>query len=414
MTSTLSWLDFSSSERRKMLEVIQLFQDHETRDELGLGTIRDGFSEMLFPGTTTLQTRARYFLIVPWLYQTYEEQRLSGQNLTDRLLHDEIRLIGALQNAGENDGVIGQRARQNLHRFPSSIYWIGLGRWGIRQYNGTPYSYYSSLTSHYRHLQSQNYRAVEEREIGIQVHPNWDPSLPKRPDDFPATASFKLRPVDAEYLRDRLQHACTGSLLAYLVGQDDPGLDVPFVWLHPRVGQLPSVLQNRLLHARNFSESMAGTSLLYNLMLAQKRQSAELVEDYTERILQWREILHLREPNLHKWHQDRFGFWNCVQEGGRISASTVHFVNRWLDLLFSSPNIPQIINHPEMRTLIEARETRLKGGRSRFRSARHLELWNGDAGTGQLDFRWRVAQRLIRDILDGLKNQGDGENAGSA
>lgn len=412
MTSTLSWLDFSSAERRKMLEVLQQLQESETRDELGLGSIRDNFAEMLFPGTTTLQTRARYFLIVPWLYQIYEEQRLSGQNLTDRLLKDEIRLIGALQNAGETDGVIGQRAKQALHRFPSSIYWIGLGRWGIRQYNGTAYRYYSGLPNHYRQLQS--HRAADEREIGMQVHPNWDPALPKRPNDFPATASFKLRPVDAEYLRDRLQHACTGSLLAYLVGQNDPGLNMPFAWLHPQVGQLPSKLQNKLLHAQNFSEAMAGTSLLYNLMLAQKRQSTELIEDYTERIAQWHKMLHLREPALHKWHQDRFGFWNCVQEGGPISATTVHFVNKWLDLLLSTPNIPQIIHHPEMRSLIEARETRLKGGRSRFRSPRHLELWNGDAGTGQLDFRWRVAQRLIRDILDGLKTAGEDENAGTA
>lgn len=412
MSSTLSWLDFSSAERRKMLEVIQLFQDHETRDELGLGTIRDSFAEMLFPGTTTLQTRARYFLFVPWLYQMYEEQRLSGQNLPDRLLNDEIRLIGALQSAGENDGVIGQRAKQNLHRFPSSIYWIGLGSWGIRKYNGTPYAYYSSLANHYRQLQI--HRAAEEREIGFQIHLNWDSNLPKRPDDFPAKASFKLRPVDAEYLRERLQYTCTGSMLAYLVGQDDPVLDEPFVWLRPEMAQLPPALQNKLVHARNFSEIIAGTTLLYNLMLAQKRQATELVESYSQRIAQWREMLRLRELDLREWNSKRLPFWDCVQEGGRIPALTARFVNSWLDMLFSSPTIPQVVNNTDMCNLIESRETRLKGGRSRFRSARHLELWTGDAGSGQLDFRWRVAQRLIRDIQDGLRYEGAGENAGAA
>lgn len=40
-----------------------------TLDELGIGSIRDTFSDELFPGTSTIQTRARYFLFVPWIMQ---------------------------------------------------------------------------------------------------------------------------------------------------------------------------------------------------------------------------------------------------------------------------------------------------------------------------------------------------------
>jgi Family of unknown function (DUF6361) len=35
---------------------------------LGLGTIRDAFADMLFPGTSAPRIRPRYFLIVPWIY----------------------------------------------------------------------------------------------------------------------------------------------------------------------------------------------------------------------------------------------------------------------------------------------------------------------------------------------------------
>ena len=35
-------------------------------DELGIGLIRDGFSDLFFPGTSTIQTRAKYFFIVPY------------------------------------------------------------------------------------------------------------------------------------------------------------------------------------------------------------------------------------------------------------------------------------------------------------------------------------------------------------
>jgi hypothetical protein len=66
MPSTLAWLDHSEVQRRRMMEVIGLFREKGTVDDLGLGSIRDTFSELLFPGTSTLHTRAKYLLFVPW------------------------------------------------------------------------------------------------------------------------------------------------------------------------------------------------------------------------------------------------------------------------------------------------------------------------------------------------------------
>lgn len=34
---------------------------------LGFAPIRDAFADYFFPGTSTIQTRARYFLFVPWI-----------------------------------------------------------------------------------------------------------------------------------------------------------------------------------------------------------------------------------------------------------------------------------------------------------------------------------------------------------
>ena len=60
--SAFVWLDYSERERRKMLDVVDLFREHDTRDELGIGSVRDAFADLLFPGTSTIMTRARYFL----------------------------------------------------------------------------------------------------------------------------------------------------------------------------------------------------------------------------------------------------------------------------------------------------------------------------------------------------------------
>src|SRR3954451_8338622 len=74
MPSTFAWLDFDESARQRMREIVGLLQEEGTVDELGLGRIRDAFSERLFPGTSVLWRRARYLLFVPWTYQLLERE----------------------------------------------------------------------------------------------------------------------------------------------------------------------------------------------------------------------------------------------------------------------------------------------------------------------------------------------------
>ena len=72
-TSTLTWLDSSERERRTALELLSALNEPGTLDELGIGSIRDTFADKLFPGTTTIQTRARYFLFVTWILRIVED-----------------------------------------------------------------------------------------------------------------------------------------------------------------------------------------------------------------------------------------------------------------------------------------------------------------------------------------------------
>ena len=65
MSSVLAWIDHDSKARERTLRILSLFQEKESRDELGLGSVRDSFADQLFPGTSTIQTRLRYMLFVP-------------------------------------------------------------------------------------------------------------------------------------------------------------------------------------------------------------------------------------------------------------------------------------------------------------------------------------------------------------
>lgn len=142
MPSTFSWLDYSEAERRKMLDVIDLFGEKTTRDELGLGGVRDAFADLLFPGSTTIQTRAKYFLFLPWMYLDLERKKVPSAKVRGRARDFEIWLAKKL---GDADGVIGKVAKESLKRLPSSVYWQGLLAWGIRWYPNSQSEYHRSL-----------------------------------------------------------------------------------------------------------------------------------------------------------------------------------------------------------------------------------------------------------------------------
>lgn len=397
--SELAWLDFTDDDRRQMIEVVQLFRVRETRDELGIGSVRDAFADLFFPGTSTIQTRARYFLFVPWLYRNYEKKQVPSSKIPSRLRRHELKLIDSLRSAGQTEGLIGRISGESLQRFPSSIYWNGLHSWGIRRFEGSQSQYHRWL-DHYYQSRGSGTRTDDGDPIGESAEANWDPHLPDPPADFPQAASFDLRLEEAEYLRERLLASVTETLLSYLVDQTQPVEQVSFVWLHPEVSDFPERYQEQLGHARNFSELMHGAAFLYNLMLAELAEMHERVEEYSNALVNWSERLGQRWRKLESW--DRAAFWSLVAETGNVPWTTQRFVDRWWDLVLNLGPESEISSNETARALIQNREIGLKRSRSRFRSQRHLELWGGEAGTGQLDYRWSNARIVVNDIVAGL------------
>ena len=105
--AVLAWLDYSEADQRRAREIVALFSQRESRDELGLGRIRDALSDTLFPGTSVLLTRARYLLFVPWLFREGARRGSRGPQLASWVDGQERRLIGALREGGDLGGLIG-------------------------------------------------------------------------------------------------------------------------------------------------------------------------------------------------------------------------------------------------------------------------------------------------------------------
>jgi len=398
MPSSFTWLDYSEQDRRKMLDVISLFREQTTRDELGIAAIRDIFANLFFPGVSTIQTRARYFLFIPWIYQDLISRKTTSQQVGGKLRQQEVDLINILAGRADNDGTIGKVSKAALKRLPSSVYWYGLGSWGIYRYGGSQQEYHQAFDR-----LNRSSRRTQHNDDGdtLGLHSTeWDPHLPQAPVDFPASASFRLTVEEAEYLADRIAQRQPRSLLAHLVRQSEPSTS-RFPWQHPALDSLSPDLQEQLLHAQNFSELIHGAALLYNLMLAEAKSNQTLAESYRTALQQWATQLSARAEILQGW--DRQAFWQLVnQQAGSVSLRTQFFVNQWFDLALEADSAFSMAENAAARALIHVREAALKGKQARLDNPRALELWLGDSGVGQLNFRWPTVSKIMNDILTGL------------
>ena len=388
--------------------MIDGFREKGTLDELGLGTVRDALADRFFPGTSTIMTRARYFLIVPWLFRELEAKSTPASRMPRRSRKMELNLIEAIRQSEDRKGNIGQRAGQNLKRLPSDVYWAGLGTWGIRSFQGSRRDYFDLADRRRVRTHQHAIRGEARDDEHDDRHSGpWHGGLPDAAPDFPSVCSLALRRVEAEYLRDRIitGRRTRASLLAELTQRQRPHGDAPFVWFHPDFDNLPERHRIELMHARCFSELMHGAALLYNVMLAERCGDAfsEYALDHRSQFQEWTESLAADAPALRAW--DRLEFWNLIREmNPRVSPRTRDFCEQWI-LLALGADAGRLADSRGARRLIETRETQLKGALARLTNATARQRWNGASATAQLDFRWGITRTLLDDIAEGLKRK---------
>lgn len=406
MVSTFTWLDHSDTERQRVLDAIDRFKETDTRDELGLGSIRDGFADLFFPGTSVIQTRARYFLFVPWMYLHLEARKTSSAEIETKARRAETKLIQVLKASDHSDGTIGARAGETLKRLPSNVYWLGLHSWKIRLFDGSQDDYHRSLDRF-----SALHAAARQDDDGewLDGRPgrNWHSGLPEPPPEFPEEATFELTREEADYLVERIQLAAPGSLLSFLARRGRPA-DVDFAWEHPQFGEFPAAVREALSHAQLLAETMQGAAWLYNVLLAEERAKStgrkEPIEAFRAALEEWAREIAGRRRAIDGW--DRGAFWQLIRQQATVSRATEAFVEGWCRLA-PWERRDGGADDKAARELVRHREHQLKGPRARLGNPRALEIWGGQSGTGRLEYRFRAASRLMADIYTALGRRGD-------
>ena len=198
------------------------------------------------------------------------------------------------------------------------------------------------------------------------------------PQVVPIRQRFLLRIVLWVYTRarihliDRLVNVQPDSLLTHLARAGRHAA-CNFVWEHPDYTSFPESTRRLIRHAEVFSAVMHGAALLYNLMLAERRENEEWIERYRDELSEWREM-ELDRTAVSLWSLD--DFWRCIEhEGHRIRDRARRFVHRWCEL--ADEHGGDIAELPAARDLVQEREKTLKRSQSRFVNRTVIDKWGG-------------------------------------
>ncbi len=228
----LGWVDFSKEDRAKVLDVMNLLKKEEAVDEIGIGRVRDAFANIFFPGTSTVQTSAKYFLIVPYVLKEATQGSYGNDvaKIIDRINREEKKCgILLKENCPDADGIIGRRVLPEgwVIRKPSGIYWSGIRTYGICTRD-------LSITELVRLSVAMRQEQADKVALGNRGDEKTGLSaddadaalgastqLFSVPDDYYGDwregLNINLTPSEAQFLKEKIEKSVPDSLLAHLL-----------------------------------------------------------------------------------------------------------------------------------------------------------------------------------------------------
>lgn len=401
MTSELGWIAGTLRERDEAAEFINADHQAEPRDELGIAPLRDVLAQAFFPGVTTQQTRAKYFLFTPLMFVRAEQMR-SSRSPEARVLEMERELLNRLLAAGESDGVIGSRYSRVPGRPATSIYWTGLHQWRIRKADIALPRYYNWV----RGGRELRRASLSEEEQAIHDETIWDAGLSSHKTVL-EDLTMALTKQQAQYLRDRVLSIKN---VAMSNGEDKRPLIKDLMqdaltgtplggefWSHPSVSRNRADLAEIARDAGMVSAAMEGAMVVYNYCCARLRRDSR--EYWEGQCAKWGSD-HPRAV-WSEWDLSAaFRRFKALPHGEVAARATERFLRDWHRYLSDRSEVA-VGASKHSRELIKFREARVKPGRTRLSGGPGLEDWEGTGvGNGQIRFRWSQAERILNDILD--------------
>ena len=392
----LGWIDFSKEDRQKALDVINLLSEQGAVDELGIGIVRDAFANYFFPGTSTIQTRAKYFLIVPYILRDAVDGRYGKDvNRILRAIDTEEKECGIklLESNPKAEGVIGTRVLPKgwVARKPSDIYWNGIRTYGIFCDYGLSIPEYVSLAMKLNtqkssaKLGNRNDEAEENEKDDSDAGDIMNVSfwnLPIYHDNWRDNLTIELTNEEALYLDKQIQKGAKGTLLEYVLkNRIDMNKYEDFVSM---AAELSEKVEEKLAYmmklACEFNNLVYMSRVRFNVMLSEEENEVAVSE--------WD---RLKPQVKRRANVDLSAVFNKLE---LHNPGTYLFLSK-LQEAFKALDIDAADE------LIKKRERQLKGiNRAKLNRTKEFDhsKW---VGGGELDYRFSNARRIINDIYSG-------------
>jgi hypothetical protein len=400
----IGWIDFSKEEKDKVLSVLDLLSEKGVLDELGIAPIRDAFSNRFFPGTSTIQTRAKYFFIVSY---TFKELELDDDiyPVTQKSLKDiENKIVETLlENNPNSEGIIGVNSIKSggVKRPPSSIYWAGLRRYHIFE---NPLSDRSITISQYLNfLNNQKEPRINAKKLSNRRKDSTDLddknagfnsklhffNIPNYNEKWMNNLSINLTPDEGDFLKKQIIKYCDGSMMAYIL--EHPVKDVleinNFLELEKIIDSFPEKIRHDYELAVDFSKFNFVLNVIFNLEVSEGNN-----EDAK---LEFKKI----QNNINDYVDINIDM--IIDELGVGNDALKDFLNRSQEFMIKR-KWDCLKNH------IKEREISLKGrNRSKLFNPKSYDDKKWYAGK-YLDYRFSRAKIIIKDIFDSQNNIGEG------
>lgn len=406
--SELGWVDFSSTQREQVSKILAMLKESGTLDELGIGQIRDAFADLLFPGFSTIQTRAKYLITVPRIFRNYH--LLSSSEKKKNKLHkylsdseDEVAKRLVAKHGSNEDGIIGSTMvnKGGVSRRPSSVYWNAFRQFGIIKDTISLKEFcleYEKDNEHSHYVTEHEDGADDEGHYRLKDKVE----LPSLEENWLEDISIDLSKKEAEFLYQYMSMSTniSNSITAQLFKHDL--LDLVLEEKYKSIEALTVLLTNSkevsttckttLKFANEFSLAMEGPHIRYNIIIS-KINKLSNIKKYEEEFEKWLE--EVTQKKL--FYNECSEAW--ISAAGKkhlapFKSKTINFIKDWTNLIQNNASTE------ELDKLVEARAKQNKGNRSLLHKKIVKEDW---IGIKRLDYRWSSAIKILRDISDGRK-----------
>lgn len=401
----IGWIDFSKEDRDNVGKVLSLLKDSGTVDHLGIGVLRDAFSDILFPGISTIQTRAKYFIFIPQLLvnDRKEQKSIVKKHAYDEFLrHSENELIKLTRrnNSGEM-GIIGSGIAEDaeLVRKPSSVYWNGLR---THKLVDTPMSSTKFLKVYSNTFEEYQTKLLEKDEP-TSLRTSLPIDVPRTPEDDEHYYKIQLNTREAEYLRkkfidDNELKQPYNLLKLFLKHPDcfDAVSDKNNVFSYDDVYNIlmenhTTIMDEKLITIMTLAYQfnnyvIKGSHILYNVALQNRDNKTGFEEEWQD----WKNQIETVLDDVEEFQNTFKSYF--IGKKGKV------FVDEWLNAILSGESKKQLIE------IVTNQEIRNKRKRAKLRHGHIEEVSNKWIGIQSLNYRFIRARIIIEDIYNGLNS----------